>query len=407
MDALPFVSATVDLVVVNGSLHYSPDLERTLNEFGRVIKPAGAIVILDAPWYEKERDGERALRKSREALRRRHGLDEELARRSSFISRARFEAAVRTNRLTYKRMFVWPGVARTIEILKARFFERRIASFPLLVIRKGDAMNVVTPATPRVREAFDRHADEYDSLFSAHPMASDLRGRTWEVLDSLFSSGASVLDLGCGTGEDALHLAGHGVRVDAVDLSKKMIGRVLEKIHRDGVERLVRPRVEDYSKLGHEEPYDGIYSNFGALNCIEHLEWLGPFAARVLKPGGKIVLVLMGSFYPLEFTANLLKGRIQGAFRRCKQKGKATVAGVEFDVHYHRLKTVRRAMGPRFTLERTLALNLLLPVPGLEHLDQRFPWIFKALRPLDARLSRVKSMSTFGDHFLSVWCLDQ
>lgn len=136
MESLPFVEAVFDLIVANGSLHYSRDLGATLGGFLRVLKPGGIIVVMDSPWYERRKDGARAWETGVRDLMERHGLDESLARRSSFLYRTAFAGATMQNGLEYRYIAVWPGWRRTWEMLHGRFYERRIASFPLLKIWK-------------------------------------------------------------------------------------------------------------------------------------------------------------------------------------------------------------------------------------------------------------------------------
>ena len=57
-DALPFVDAAFDAVVLNGSLHYSPEPAATLAEAHRVLAPGGALVVMDSPMFKRLRDGE-------------------------------------------------------------------------------------------------------------------------------------------------------------------------------------------------------------------------------------------------------------------------------------------------------------------------------------------------------------
>jgi len=137
MEPLPFVDGTFDLVVASGSLHYCQSLVETLGEFKRVAKPSGLIVVMDSPWFEREKNGIRSWERSVRDLVDRHGLDEILARRASFLDRVAFDAAVREAGLEYRKMTVWLGRARVWETVSARFYERRIASFPLLVIRRA------------------------------------------------------------------------------------------------------------------------------------------------------------------------------------------------------------------------------------------------------------------------------
>jgi SAM-dependent methyltransferase/uncharacterized protein YbaR (Trm112 family) len=63
-DRLPIADASVDLVVYNASLHYSEDLQRTLTEARRVLRPDGRISVIDSPFFMGERAGNTMLRES-------------------------------------------------------------------------------------------------------------------------------------------------------------------------------------------------------------------------------------------------------------------------------------------------------------------------------------------------------
>jgi SAM-dependent methyltransferase len=261
-------------------------------------------------------------------------------------------------------------------------------------------------STVRLREAFEMHATSYDRVFGENPLALEMRRRTWRVFDGLFPPGSHVLDLGCGTGDDALHLARRGVSVRAVDLAGNMLARVREKAEREGVERLVECSVGDCASLSlGDVKYDGIYSNFGALNCVSDVSWIARQAPGLLHSGAPLVLVLMGSLYPLELAVNLMKGRLGQAFRRWGSAPTARVEGVDIDVHYHGLGQLRRALQSRFDLEHSEALNLFMPVPGLDHVGRRYRRAFDRLQPVDRWLSSRWPLSTVGDHFITVWRL--
>jgi SAM-dependent methyltransferase len=72
-------------------------------------------------------------------------------------------------------------------------------------------------------EPFDSVALDYDRLFTIRLLAKRSGLRYREQIERCFAPGSHVLELNCGTGEDALALARSGVRVSAYDASPEMI----------------------------------------------------------------------------------------------------------------------------------------------------------------------------------------
>jgi SAM-dependent methyltransferase len=134
--------------------------------------------------------------------------------------------------------------------------------------------------------AFDQLASRYDAMWTDSPRGRAQRDAIWREIDALFQRGARVLDLGCGTGEDAAHLESKGVHVHAIDASPEMVRLAQAR----GV-RAQLFRIEDLAQL--DEPFDGAISNFGALNCIENLEEAGLQLARLIRPGGWLAISIM------------------------------------------------------------------------------------------------------------------
>lgn len=72
-DAIPLESESIDIALFNASLHYATNLAATLREAARVVRPGGRIVILDSPFYERERDGAAMVAEKRADAARRFG----------------------------------------------------------------------------------------------------------------------------------------------------------------------------------------------------------------------------------------------------------------------------------------------------------------------------------------------
>jgi SAM-dependent methyltransferase len=73
-DRLPLADGCLDLVVFNGSLHYSTDYLGTLREAIRVLRPTGVLAMLDTPFYRDPASGEKMLEERRRSFVQRHGF---------------------------------------------------------------------------------------------------------------------------------------------------------------------------------------------------------------------------------------------------------------------------------------------------------------------------------------------
>ncbi len=249
---------------------------------------------------------------------------------------------------------------------------------------------------------FDAAAAAYDDGFTHTRLARELRGRVWARLDAVFAAGEPVLELGCGTGEDARHLAQRGVPVLATDQSPAMLRLAAAKTA--GLP--VTTAVLDLNTLAPPPdglpaaPYAGVFSNFGALNALAEYGPLAAWLAPRVRPGGRLVFVIMGRWCAWEITWHLLRGRPRTAFRRLRRAGAvAHVGGASMTVHYPSTAHLRRAFAAGFRLERVWPLGLLLPPSYLEPLTCRrwFPW--RVFAGLDRRLPWPR----WADHTVYEW----
>jgi SAM-dependent methyltransferase len=60
-DRLPFAPGQFDLVIYNASLHYSPDIARSLQHGCGMLRPGGALAIMDSPTFRSRASGERMV----------------------------------------------------------------------------------------------------------------------------------------------------------------------------------------------------------------------------------------------------------------------------------------------------------------------------------------------------------
>nr|WP_155073401.1 class I SAM-dependent methyltransferase [Streptomyces taklimakanensis] len=102
--------------------------------------------------------------------------------------------------------------------------------------------------------------------------------------ETVLGSPASALELGCGTGRNAAHLAVHGVEVTAVDVSLVPLEKAEQRWGHLGGLRLVHREAVDFLRAT-DERFGAVYSVFGAVWFTDP-EVLLPLVRRALRPGG-------------------------------------------------------------------------------------------------------------------------
>ena len=248
--------------------------------------------------------------------------------------------------------------------------------------------------------AFDAVAAGYDASFGRRPAGLVFRHVVQSRLLALFRRGDRVLDVGCGTGEDALLLASRGVRVVGIDSSPAMIGQARRKAAERGLTtedcRFEVRAVEDLAveDLAGGGAFGGAYSNFGALNCAD-LRAAGGALAAALRPGAAVVLSLLGP-WPLPAT---LRRALTGLGER-RRDHRPRVGGIPLAVGYPTPAEARSALGPAFTWTDAYALGVLLPAPEHSLWAAEHPQAFALAAALERAVRGWPGLRLLGDHLV-------
>ncbi|MBI3978713.1 MAG: class I SAM-dependent methyltransferase [Chloroflexi bacterium] len=253
---------------------------------------------------------------------------------------------------------------------------------------------------------FDPVAADYDTRFTDTRLGRLLRQAVWDVAGAHFRPGMRVLEIGCGTGEDAVWLAGRGVRVVATDASAAMVTAARAKAAQRGVAGLVEVRQmpgEDLVAADLGGPFDGLFSNFGVLNCVDSPSSLVRGLAAMLRPGGSVVVVVMGPLCPWEVVWQLAHGRPDRAFRRLRPGGvTATIGGLPLRVCYPSARSLIAAFCPAFRVRTQVGLGILLPPTEAAGLVDRWPGLFDRLARWERRIAGWAPLRSLGDHYVLV-----
>jgi ubiquinone/menaquinone biosynthesis C-methylase UbiE len=271
---------------------------------------------------------------------------------------------------------------------------------------------VSQPYYHQVARAFDQAAENYDELYQDNQVMSWMRQESLAALQEAFPPGSYLLEIGCGTGDEALALAGRGYSIVATDISPAMIETCRRKAAAKGspdVEWRVVPAGRMDGLLAEYKPaaFEGAYASFGALNCEPDLEPVAATLARLLGPGARLVCSIMGRWCAWEIAWGLFHLRPREAFRRLGQDwvgaGLASPGGtLSVPVRYYTPRSFARAFEPHFRVCAARGLPVILPPPYLDHLLERHPALFRRLMRAEPSLRDRFPFHSLGDHFLLI-----
>lgn len=252
--------------------------------------------------------------------------------------------------------------------------------------------------------AFDAIAPIFDDRFGAWTSVAAQRRAVRATLLQQFPPNGHVLEIGGGTGEDALYLAERGYRVHLTDASPAMVAVAKEKLFPFGscAQLIAAEEIEFFAeerRRAGEQLLDGAFSNFAPLNCVKDIHSVARGLSLLLKPGAPAMLVLFGTCCPAEMLVETFCGRPKNALRRFRHgAAPASLATRKFEVFYHRRSELQCAFHPWFQLERQMGIGVAVPPSAAEPWISRHPVLLANMEAFDRVLARP--LAWFGDHVL-------
>ena len=253
------------------------------------------------------------------------------------------------------------------------------------------------------RAYWNAAAGTYDQDFAGTLIGLTRREAVWRDLDRIVHPGQRILELNCGTGIDALHLAERGVRIVACDIAPRMIDLARQRVSTTKFAETIEFRAlptEEIGTLATEEPFDGAFSNFAGLNCVEDLSATSRDLRELLKPGASLLLCMIGRFVPWEILWFLAHSDPVRAVQRLRSGTSRAVEGGQLKVQYPSVRDIARVFAPSFRLRKWRGIGVTVPPSYVEHWASRFPRTTRALAAVDDRLGDLPVFRNMADAVL-------
>jgi ubiquinone/menaquinone biosynthesis C-methylase UbiE len=260
-----------------------------------------------------------------------------------------------------------------------------------------------------VAEAFDSASEEYDHTINGNFINKWIRDRSIRELLTLVRHDDVLLEIGCGTGAEAVRVSRRVSKVVATDISSMMISLLRRKIEAMRLEdRVVALQLGATEVSGAAEYLPRgktrvAFSFNGALNCEPNLDSFPDELAGVVEDGGYFVCSIRNSLCLSEAMAHAAVLQFSKMAPRKKQPIMVSVGGMDIPSYYYRPTKFAEKFAHRFVIKRMIGLPSILPPAYLSDV------YFKARRVLSFAERAEESMAgrfplnRFGDQTLFVF----
>jgi ubiquinone/menaquinone biosynthesis C-methylase UbiE len=254
---------------------------------------------------------------------------------------------------------------------------------------------------------FDHIASSYDSSFTRAPIGQLQRKQVWNYLEKITTQlpGLDILELNCGTGEDAVLFSEKGFNIVATDVSEEMLKVTQEKVQQYSMQHKISSHYLDLDSFDDtlfQKKFDLVFSNFGGLNCInpESLQKLFDKIPAVLSPDGRFVAVIMPKFCLWESVYFFLKFQFKNIFRRWTKKSiDAGLPGAVVKTWYYSPSQIK-SWAPKFSAVKSKPIGLALPPSYLQTFFSKHKHFLARLNSLEKKLNSWSLFSGMADHYL-------
>ncbi len=256
-----------------------------------------------------------------------------------------------------------------------------------------------------MQQAFDTYAQTYDDHFTNSLIGKAQREQVYKwLLKFMTFQAGHVLEVNCGTGEDALWMAKQGANVLATDISTGMVEIAKKKSDNTAIEF----KQLDCKHIGSLKlnTYNLIFSNFGGLNCLskDELKEFETGCSVLQNKNDQLAFVIMSSNCWWEKFYFTLKKNRSTATRRKNRDGVNTVLdGNHFTTYYYSPKEIKELFNLNYNHVSTKPIGFFVPPSYLSGYFKKHKLLFRVLKSLDRIFGNSSFLSNSADHYLIVF----
>lgn len=260
-----------------------------------------------------------------------------------------------------------------------------------------------------VSEAFDSASEEYDFTISQNYINTWIRKRSVSELLDLVKPDDTLVEIGCGTGAEALDIAPYVSRIIATDISDQMVEILKNKIHarRDSGKVIpIKLRAADIDRVKavlNGDKAQAAYSFNGALNCEPDLKSFVAGLASVLVPGGYFACSVRNSLCLGEVLSHAATLQFEKMAPRKMQPVMVSVGGLDIPALYYSPSTFAEFFQRKFKILRVIGLPAFLPPAYLSDYYVKFKKVGYVLERLERALGGCFPFNRLGDQTLFIF----
>lgn len=218
-----------------------------------------------------------------------------------------------------------------------------------------------------VQDAFDSASEEYDYTISHNYINSWIRKRSINELHRITKTSDVLLEIGCGTGSEAIQISKQVKGIVATDISEKMLDLLKRKVQAKRLDRKIvgaKARASEISNVKDLLPEGTVrvaYSFNGALNCEQDIDKVPSELSNVVQKDGYFLCSIRNTLCLTEALSHSVVLQFDKMSTRKDQPTMVSVGGMDIPAFYYSPTRLVQLFRPHFRVRKIIGLPAFLP----------------------------------------------